>query len=108
MSGGRATPTALVLGLLAVAAIPAGIAASWLVSGVGLLRAEEFAVPVAFAVGLTAVAFVRRARFRLARSVVRRGETPVRVARLLAWGSLYLAFSGAIALGFYGLLVLRG
>ena len=108
MSGSRATPVAIVLGLLGLAAIPAGVASSWLVSGVGLLRAEEVAVPVAFVLGLGAVAVTRRARFRLDRSVARVGELRVRVARLLAWGAVYLAFSGAMALGFYGLLVLRG
>jgi hypothetical protein len=108
MSGSRATPAAIVLGLLGVAAIPAGVASSWLVSGVGLLRSQEVAVPVAFVLGLSAVAVARRARFRLDRSVARAGEVRVRIARLLAWGAVYLGFSGAMALGFYGLLVLRG
>jgi hypothetical protein len=108
MSGSRATPVAIVLGALGLAAIPAGVAVAWLLGSVGLLGAEEVAVPVGFGFGVAAVAFARRGRFRLERSVLRAGEAPVRFARLLAWGSLYLAMSGAIALGFYGLLVLRG
>jgi hypothetical protein len=108
MSGSRTAPAAIVLGTLGVAAIPIGIAVSWQLKGLGLLESSEVAVPVAFLLGLAAVAFVRRARFRVDRSVLRNGVELVRAARLLAWGSLYLAFSGAIALGFYGLLVLRG
>ena len=108
MSGSRAAPAAIVLGALGVAAIPVGIATSWLLGSVGLLGSTEVAVLAAFALGLAAVAVARRAGFRLERSVIRDGESLVRVARLLAWGSLYLATSGAIALGFYGLLVLRG
>ena len=64
--------------------------------------------PVAFALGLVAVALVRRSRFRIARSVTRDGEGLVRAAGVLAWGSVYLATVGAVALGFYGLLVVRG
>jgi hypothetical protein len=108
MSGSRATPGAIVLGVLGLAAVPGGVVAAWLLAGVGLLEAEEIAVPVAFALGLAAVAATRRARFRVERSVSRVGEGRVRAARLLAWGAVYLAMTGAIALGFYGLLVLRG
>jgi len=98
----------LAAGTLAVAALPAAVAASWLVPGVTLLHALEVGVPAAFALGLVAVAFVRRARYRLDRSVARRGERTVRFGRFLAWTGIYLALTGAIALGFYGLLVVRG
>ena len=108
MSDSRAAPTAAVLGALAVAAIPVGVLAAWVLGGAGLLGAIEVAVPVALALGLAAVAVARRAQSRVERSVLRARENLVRVARLLAWGSLFLAASGAIALGFYGLLVLRG
>ena len=108
MSGSRAIPASIALGGLGVAAIPVGVAVAWLLSGVSLLGSTEVAVPVAFVLGLAAVAFARRARNRVERSVTRRGEHLVRVARLLAWGSLYLAATAAIALGFYGLLVVRG
>jgi hypothetical protein len=108
MSGNKAAQAGIALGVLALAAIPAGVAAAWLRSGVSLLRSLEIAVPVAFALGLVAVSLVRRARYRVERSVMRRGENVVRVARLLAWSGVYLALTGAIALGFYGLLVVRG
>lgn len=96
------------LGVLALATLPLGAFISNTVKGIGLLKATEFAVPVALVLGLTAVGAARRARFSLERSVRRSGENVVRVARFLAWTGLYIACSGAIALGFYGLLVLRG
>jgi hypothetical protein len=108
MSASSSARAGIALGLLGLAAIPAGVAASWLVAGVGLLRSEEVAIPLALVLGLGAVATTRRARFRLERSVIRAGEVRIRIARLLAWGAVYIAFSGAMALGFYGLLVLRG
>jgi hypothetical protein len=108
MSSSRAATTAMVLGLLALAAIPVGGAVSNEVKGIGLVKAMEFAVPAAFVLGLAAVSAARRARFTLDRSVRRPGERAVRAARFLAWTSLYLACTGGIALGFYGLLVLRG
>jgi hypothetical protein len=108
MSSSSAARAGIVLGVLALAAIPAGVAAAWYLHGVRLLRSLELAVPVAFALGLLAVALARRARYRVERSVMRRGENVVRIARLLAWGGLYAALTGAIALGFYGLLVIRG
>jgi uncharacterized membrane protein (DUF441 family) len=109
MSGSSAAARAgAVMGALTVAALPAGVAVAWLSRGVSLLEAMEVAVPAAFVLGLVTVAVVRRARFRLDRSVNRPAARVVRFARLLAWGGLYLAATGAIALGFYGLLVLRG
>src|SRR5581483_2034714 len=91
----------IAVGTLAVAALPAAVAASWLVARVTLLRALEVGV-------LVAVALVRRARYRVDRSIARPGERVVRFGRLLAWTGIYLALTGAIALGFYGLLVVRG
>jgi hypothetical protein len=107
-SSSAAARAGAALGVLAVAAIPAAVAASHLGHGMTLIRALEIGVAVAFVLGLIAVAVVRRARFRLDRSVARRGERVVRFARFLAWTGLYAATTGAIALGFYGLLVVRG
>ena len=107
-SGSSAAKAGVALGALAVAAIPAGVAASWLGTGVRLVNAIEIAVPAAFVLALAAVASTRRARFRIERTIARPGEGIVRAARFLAWSGLYLAVTGAIALGFYGLLVLRG
>ena len=108
MSSSSAGRSAIVVGALAVVAIPLGVAVAWRLHGLRLLQAIEVSVPVAFVLGLAAVALARRARFGVERSVARHGEQVVRVARLLAWTGLYFAAVGAIALGFYGLLVLRG
>jgi hypothetical protein len=107
-SSSAAARAGVLLGVLAVAAIPGTVAASHIGHGVTLLRSLEIGVPVAFVLGLVAVAVVRRARFRVDRSVTRRGERLVRLARFLAWTGIYVATTGAIALGFYGLLVVRG
>jgi len=104
MSGSRDTRLALALGALAVLAIPlAGLCAAF-TTRVQLLPAVYVAVPVACLAGLGAVAAYRRARAKLERSVRRVGERPVQVARVLALAGLYLAVTGALALGFYGLL----
>ena len=98
----------IVLGVLALLAIPVGVVAAWYSPTLSLLHALEVAVPVAFVLGLAALSAVRRARFRVDRTVARRGERSVATARVIAWSGLYVAATGAIALGFYGLLVLRG
>src|SRR5207247_568596 len=99
MSDSRAAPAAVALGVLAAAGIPLAVAAAWLSNGVALVGALEVAVPVSLALGLVAVAAARRASFRIERSVRRESESLVRTARLLAWGAVSLAVSGAIALG---------
>ena len=58
-------------------------------------------------VALGAVTAYRRARTKLDRSVRRAGERAVRAARFFAYAGLYLAVTGALALGFYGALHLR-
>jgi protein-S-isoprenylcysteine O-methyltransferase Ste14 len=100
-SAGRA---AVVVGALSVLAIPAGIAAAQLLKGVRLLEASTIAVPAGFVLGVVAVSAARRARFKVDRSVWRSGERTARVGRFLAWTGLYLAVTGALALGFYGIL----
>ena len=104
MSGSRAARLAAALGALAVLAIPVAGACAALTRSVQLLPAVYVAVPVAFLAGLGAVAAYRRARAELERSVRRVGEGTVGVARWLALGGLYVAVTGALALGFYGLL----
>ncbi len=104
MSGSREARLAVALGAIAVLAIPVAGACAALTARVQLLPAVYVAVPVAFVAGLGAVAAYRRARAELERSVRRVGEGPVRAARFLAFAGLYLAVTGALALGFYGLL----
>jgi hypothetical protein len=107
MSSSRAARAAIVFGVLALAALPIGAVVSSQMKGIGLLEAMEFSVPIAFVLGLAAVAAARRARFSLDRSVRRTDERVVRAARFLAWAGLYIACTGGISLGFYGLLVLQ-
>jgi len=108
MSGSNGGRLAIALGILAVAAIPAGVAVAWRRPDVDLIRAIEVAVAAALVLSLLAVLAARRARFRVDRSVTRQGASLVRTGRALAWTGLYLALAGAVALGFYGLLELRG
>ena len=108
MSSSRpSAAVAACFGTVALVAIPAAGAAAAFTSRVTLLRAVYIAVPVACAAGLIAVAASRRSRARLDRSVRRTGSRAVRLARFLAFAGLYVAVTGALALGFYGLLHLR-
>jgi hypothetical protein len=104
MSGSRAARLAAALGAVAVLAIPVAVAGAAFTTRVQLLPAVYVAVPVAFVTGLGGVAAYRRARANLERSVRRVSERSVRIARFLALAGLYLAVTGALALGFYGLL----
>jgi hypothetical protein len=96
--------TAILLGLLALAAIPAGGVASAFISSVSILKGILVAVPVAVVLGLAGLSAARRARFRVERSVYRVGERVTRWARVVVWLGLYVAMVGALALGFYGVL----
>jgi hypothetical protein len=107
-SGGRrAGRFAIVLGVLAVAAIPVGVAVAWRRPDVSLVEGIEAGVAAAFLFALLAIYAVRRGRIRIEKSVSRRGARLVRTGRVLAWTGFYLAAAGGIALGFYGLLVMR-
>ena len=108
MSGSSSARTpatvALILGLLAVLAIPIGAAVAANRPDLEILQAELVAVPVGFVLGLIAVSMSRRARARVERSVRRAGEGLVRAARLVAWSGVYIAVTGGLALAFYGVL----
>jgi hypothetical protein len=95
---------ALLLGALAVLAIPGGVVAAQFLSGVSLLRSLYASVPVAFALGVLAVLLSRRARFALTRSLHPERRRLVRAARVFAWAGLYAGVTGALALGVYGVL----
>ena len=93
----------LVLGLLAVAALPAAVAVSDRTARYSLLEAG-FAVPATAVLALGAVLLGRRGRRRqrLALNPVR-GVRAARAGRLLGWLGVYLAATGALALGVYWL-----
>jgi ABC-type transport system involved in cytochrome c biogenesis permease subunit len=100
----RAARAAILLGVLAVAAIPAGIVAAQRSSGLRLLETLYVAVPVAVVLGVLAVGSSRRARFEADRSVRPDARGGVRLARIVAWCGLYAGITGALALAVYGLL----
>jgi uncharacterized membrane protein YfcA len=107
MSGNRAAAWgAIVLGVLAVAAIPAGVLLAQYDESVELLDAVLAAVPVALVLGLVALSSARRARYRQQRSLdpEGRGRRVVKLARFTAWAGLYAGITGALALAVYGLL----
>jgi hypothetical protein len=91
----------LLVGLLAVAAIPVGILITNYRNDLRLIHAG-YAVPVAAVLGIVAIRLARRARRRLERTVGRAGgAVPARLGRILGWLGLYFALIGAIARAFY-------
>ena len=100
----RPATVALVLGILALAAIPVAAAIAAARPSLEILQAEIVDVPIAFVLGLIGVSLSRRARLRVERSVRRAGEGLVRAARLVAWSGVYIAVTGGLALAFYGVL----
>ncbi|HEX7083323.1 MAG TPA: hypothetical protein VF186_04350 [Gaiellaceae bacterium] len=104
-----ASPTparfAVLLGGLAVLAIPAAVAASRYTADVTLLHALYASVPAAFVLGLIAWTAARRAAWALARSVRQDRAGPVRLGRFLAWAGMYVAVTGGLALAVYFVLL---
>jgi hypothetical protein len=96
---------ALVLGLAAVAAVPAGVALSRQTAGVRLLDAV-WAIPVAALCGLAALLFARGAGGRIRWTLERAGGLGrIRVGRLLGIAGICVALSASIAVAFYELLL---
>ena len=93
------------LGALAAAAVPLGIAASRYAPSVRLLDGLYGGVPAAFLLGLLAIGAARRARRSLLLSLGRSGgEGALRWGRRLAFLGLYVGAMGALALGSYAVL----
>ena len=97
---GRAAASLLV-GLLAVASLPAAIALAELADRYDLLQAG-WAVPVALVLGFVAVVLARRARIRRERTLGRvGGERTARMGRFLGVLAIMLGLAGAISVGVY-------
>jgi hypothetical protein len=95
----------VVLGALALVAVPAGIAASRYVPSVPLLRGLYGGVPAALLLGLLAIAAARRARAGLGLSLGRAPGAQAAVwGRRLAFAGLYVGAMGALALASYTVL----
>ncbi|MBA3843581.1 MAG: hypothetical protein H0X39_13400 [Actinobacteria bacterium] len=93
----------MVFGLLAIAAIPAGVLAAQFLARVPLLRALYVSVGIALVCGIFSWVAARRARLARARSVT---PSTSRWPQVIAWAALYVGLTGALALGVYG--TLRG
>src|SRR5262249_41777743 len=99
---------AIVLGTLAVLAIPVAVAAALFVPSVDVLPALVVAVPSAFVLAPPRISAAGRARIRGQRSVFRPGEGTVRFGRFLVWSGLYFSLVGALALAFCSVLRASG
>ena len=101
-SNRRAARAAVLLGALAVLAIPGGVLVAQLSSQLRLLETLYVVVAAACLLGLAAVYASRRARLNAARTLsAARG---VGFARLVAWAGAYAGVTGALALALYGIL----
>ena len=102
-----AATSSVVAGLLAIAAWPAAVGLARYSTRVELVYALVGAVPVGAFLGFLAVILSRRARRRIQLTIGRSGG--LRAARIgKAFGVLGMcsAITGALALGFFGLLQL--
>jgi hypothetical protein len=101
-SNRRAARAAVLLGALAVLAIPAGVVAAQLSSDLRLLETLYVVVAAAVVLGLAALYAARRARLNAARTLSAAGG--VGLARVIAWAGAYAGVTGALALAVYGIL----
>jgi hypothetical protein len=97
-----AARAAVVLGALAVLAIPVGVLAAQLSSQLRLLETLYAVVAAAMVLGLLALYAARRARLNAARTLSAAGG--VGFARVAAWAGAYAGITGALALAVYGIL----
>jgi hypothetical protein len=94
-----------VLGGLAALAVPAGVVLARESNGVSLLTAS-WAIPIAALCGVGALLLARGARTQIRVTLERAGgHGRVRAAIYLAIAGISFAASGAIAVGFYELLL---
>jgi hypothetical protein len=97
---------ALVLGIAALATLPAAVELSRRSSRVELLDVA-YAIPLAFALGLVALIMARRARQNLRWLRLREGGTGVASAAVvIGLVAVCLAVTAALSVGFYGLVLL--
>jgi drug/metabolite transporter superfamily protein YnfA len=97
-----AARAAVLLGALAVLAIPAGVVAAQLSGRLRLLETLYVVVAAAAVLGLAAIVAARRASRNAARTLSAGGG--VGLARVVAWAGAYAGLTGALALAVYGIL----
>jgi uncharacterized membrane protein YfcA len=96
---------ALILAICGALAVPAGIVVSQHAGGVVLLDAA-YAIPVGMLVSVLALLASRGGHATIARTLERAGgHRRLRAAKWLAIAGICVALSGAIAVGFYELLL---
>jgi hypothetical protein len=101
----RAAVSVLV-GALAVAAVPAGVAVSWYSESITLVQSSVSAA-VAFLLGAYAILLGRRAREKVALTLGRcGGARAARVGLVLGTVGVLAGITAGLAVGFYGLLTL--
>jgi len=101
-SNRAAARAAVLLGALAVLAIPVGVLAAQLSSQLRLLETLYVVVAAALVLGLAALYAGRRARLSAARSLSAAGG--IGFARIVAWAGAYAGVTGALGLAVYGIL----
>jgi hypothetical protein len=97
-----AARAAVLLGALAILAIPAGVVAAQLSGRLRLLETLYIVVGAALVLGLAALFAARRARLNASRTISAQGR--VGLARIVAWAGAYAGVTGALALAVYGVL----
>jgi hypothetical protein len=102
-----AARVAVVLGALAVLAVPVAVVAAQQVGHLTLLHALYYAVPVAIVLGLLAVVVARRGRIAASHSVFAARSGPHRAARVLAWLGVYAGVTAGLAIAVYWVLRAR-
>ena len=107
MSGNPRAVASVLVGLLAVAAVPAGVALSWYSKPVTLINSAYGSIPVGLLLGASGFVLARRGREQSIWTLGRSGgEGAARTGRLLSVLGLCTALTAALAIGFYGLLTL--
>jgi hypothetical protein len=101
-SNNGAARAAVLLGALAVIAIPVGVLAAQVSAQLRLLETLYVVVGAASVLGLLALYAARRARLNAARTLSAAGG--VGFARVVAWAGAYAGITGALALAVYGIL----
>jgi hypothetical protein len=97
----------VLVGLLALLAIPGGVVLARYSSRVTLINSAYGSIPVALLLGASASMLAKRGRERALWTLGRSGgEVNARVGRILAVAAMCGALTAALALGFYGLLTL--